>query len=103
LDGFKEKSLRKNLFVIGVDVGTSSTKAVVFDEEGNPKVEGRASYPLLRPRPGWVEQKAEWWWQAFQKATKEALEEGTINKNQIVAIGITHQRITTVFELLYRD
>ncbi len=88
--------MRKNLFVIGVDVGTSSTKAVVFDEEGNPKVEGRASYPLLRPRPGWVEQKAEWWWQAFQKATKEALEEGTINKNQIVAIGITHQRITTV-------
>ena len=52
--------MRKNLFVIGVDVGISSTKAVVFDEEGNPKVEGRASYPLLRPRPGWVEQKAEW-------------------------------------------
>ena len=87
--------MRKNVFVIGVDVGTSSTKAVVFDEEGNPQAEGRTFYPLLRPRPGWVEQKAEWWWQAFQKATKEALKEG-INKNRIVAIGITHQRITTV-------
>lgn len=86
----------KKVFVIGVDVGTSSTKAIVFDEEGNPKSEGRASYPLLRPKPGWVEQKAEWWWKAFQEAIKKALDQTGINKNNIAAIGVTHQRITTV-------
>jgi len=88
--------LGKKVFVIGVDVGTSSTKAIIFDEEGNPKSEGRASYPLLRPKPGWVEQKAEWWWKAFQEAIKKALDQAGINKNNIAAIGVTHQRITTV-------
>ncbi len=88
--------MREKVFIIGVDVGTTSTKAVVFDEEGNPQAEGRASYPLLRPRAGWVEQKAEWWWQAFQQAIKKALNQGNIDRGKITAIGITHQRITTV-------
>jgi len=89
--------LKGNAFIIGVDVGTSSTKVVIFDEDGNPQAEGRASYPLLRPKPGWVEQKAEWWWQAFQKAIREALNRGNIiKKEKILAIGVTHQRITTV-------
>ncbi len=88
--------MKDKFFIIGADVGTTSAKVIVFEEEGNPVAEGRASYPLLRPQTGWVEQKAEWWWQAFQTATKEALKQGKINKNKIVAIGITHQRITTV-------
>jgi len=89
--------LKDKTYVLGIDVGTSSTKAIVFDEEGNPKAEGRATYPLLRPRPGWVEQKAEWWWQAFQEAVKEAINKANIiKKEKIAAIGITHQRITTV-------
>ncbi len=77
-------------------MGTSSTKAIIFDQEGNIKAEGRATYPLLRPKPGWVEQKAQWWWQAFQKAVKEAIDKAKIDKTKIAAIGITHQRITTV-------
>lgn len=88
--------MKDKIFVIGADIGTTSTKVIVFDEEGSPVAEGRSSYPLLRPQAGWVEQKAEWWWQAFQTATKRALNQGKINKNKIVTIGITHQRITTV-------
>ena len=40
--------MKDKIFIIGVDVGTTSTKAVVFDEEGNLVAVGRASYPLLR-------------------------------------------------------
>ncbi|MGQ9632196.1 MAG: xylulokinase [bacterium] len=88
--------MRGNTFVIGVDVGTTSTRAIIFDGEGSPVAEGRASYPLLRPQPGWVEQRAEWWWQAFQNATKEALNRANIDGKRIAAVGVTHQRITTV-------
>lgn len=88
--------MRNKVYLIGVDVGTSSTKAIIFDQKGNPVSEGRASYQLFHPQPGWVEQKAEWWWQAFQQSLKEALNQKNIEKEKIAALSITHQRITTV-------
>jgi len=88
--------LRGKILIAGADVGTTSTRVILFDQEGKPQAEGRASYPLLRPQPGWVEQKAEWWWQAFQQATREALSHQNVDKRKIVALGVTHQRITTV-------
>lgn len=88
--------MRKDAFILGVDVGTSSTKAVVFDEEGNAHWEAKASYPVQRPHTGWVEQKAEWWWEAFCKAVGEVLSQVRIVGKKIAAIGVTHQRITIV-------
>ena len=88
--------MKEKILIAGVDVGTTSTKVILFDQEGKPQAQGRASYPLLRPQPGWVEQKAEWWWQAFQQATREALSHQNVDKRKIVALGVTHQRITTV-------
>lgn len=41
--------MKDKFFIIGADVGTTSAKVIVFEEEGNPVAEGRASYPLLLP------------------------------------------------------
>ena len=81
--------------VIGVDCGTSATKAFLFDEYGSIKAEGRSASTLLHPRPGWVEQKAEWWWQAIREANGSLLKQCSAPPD-IKGIAITHQRMTYV-------
>lgn len=83
-------------YIIGADVGTSSTRVIICDRTGNILAEGRSAYQLIRPRPGWVEQEAEWWYEAFCAASREALKKAKINIKQIKACGITHQRQTFV-------
>jgi xylulokinase len=51
--------------ILGIDVGTSSTKAILFDLAGNELTSAAQSYPLLTPQPGWVEQDPEEVWQAL--------------------------------------
>ena len=79
-------------YIIGSDAGTSSTRVIIFGEKGKVVSEGRKEYPLARPNPGWVEQKAEWWWEAFCISCKQALQKSKINPKDIIGIGITHQR-----------
>jgi sugar (pentulose or hexulose) kinase len=88
------KKVEGNL-VIGVDCGTSATKAILFDELGRIRAEGRSSYPILHPHPGWAEQQAEWWWEAFKNAVGSLLEQCPAPLD-IRGIAVTHQRITYV-------
>ncbi len=50
--------------LLGLDVGTTATKALLFDLEGNVHASASASYGLLTPQPGWVEQDPEALWRA---------------------------------------
>jgi xylulokinase len=84
------------MFIIGSDAGTSSLKVIIFNETGTIISEVRKEYPLMRPNPGWVEQKAEWWWEAFCYCCKEAIEKAKIDPKDIIGVGITHQRQTFV-------
>jgi xylulokinase len=59
--------------LLGIDVGTSSVKAVLIDERGNIHAVGQAEYPLHHIKPAWVEQDPEDWWKGTCKAIKEAL------------------------------
>ena len=77
-------------YVIGIDCSTTATKAVVWDEEGRSVAEGRGTFPLLAPRPGWYEQDAEEWWRSIKTALKEAA--GKVDPRNIRALGLTHQR-----------
>ncbi len=79
-------------YIIGADIGTTSTRVIICDKSGNIIEEGRTAYELLRPKPGWSEQKAEWWYEAFAKSCKEALVKSNIDKSKLKACGITHQR-----------
>jgi xylulokinase len=77
-------------YVIGIDCSTTATKAVVWDEKGNSVAEGRATFPLSSPRPGWYEQDAEDWWTSTRTALQEAA--ARVDAGSIKALGITHQR-----------
>lgn len=52
--------------VVGIDVGTTATKGVAIDEAGSVLARAEIGYPFSTPRPGWVEQDPEQWWQATQ-------------------------------------
>ena len=77
-------------YTIGIDCSTTATKAVVWDRKGNAVAEGRASFSLATPQPGWYEQDAEDWWRSTIVALKEAV--SRVDPGGIRAIGITHQR-----------
>lgn len=80
--------------VIGIDSSTTSCKAIVWDLRGSPLAVGRAPLPMLKPRPAWHEQPAEAWWEAAQRALKEAL--AGIDPARLAALSITAQRETFV-------
>lgn len=58
---------------LGIDLGTSSVKCLVLDEDGLVVATAQERYGVSRPRPGWAEQDPEQWWQATIRATRAAL------------------------------
>ena len=61
------------VLLLGLDLGTSSAKALLLGEDGRAVGEGSASYPVRSPRPGWAETSPEQWWDAVVEATKNAV------------------------------
>ena len=84
----------KRDLVIGVDCSTTAAKAVVWNTSGRAVAEGRASFSLSSPHPGWGEQDPVDWWQAVVKAIQDAC--GKIDARQVAGLSITHQRETFV-------
>jgi len=82
--------------VLGIDASTTACKAVVWDLAGNVVAQGRASLPLLRPRPLWHEQRAEDWWVALVAAVNSALVGHRRLADRIAALCIAPQRETFV-------
>ncbi|MPY85833.1 MAG: sugar kinase [Actinophytocola sp.] len=72
--------------VIGVDVGTSSSKGVLVDLDGNVLRSATREHAVDRPRPGWVEMDADIWWHEFASLTAELLAPGDA---RIVAVGVS--------------
>ena len=64
----------KKTYLIGIDVGTSGTKCVLFDTEGNALFSVTEEYPLYQPHNGWAEQNPEDWWNAAKTALKKVCE-----------------------------
>jgi len=76
-------------YLIGIDLGTSGVKTVLFDTEGNAVCSSSADYPLYQPQNGWAEQNPYDWWQATVK-TINAVTDG-INSSDIAGIGLSGQ------------
>ena len=60
--------------VIGIDIGTSSTKTLLLSEEGTIVFSASASYPLVTPYTGWVEQDVHDWWQAVCDTIRQVIQ-----------------------------
>lgn len=75
--------------ILGIDIGTASTKVIAFDLMGAQVASASRPYPLLAPRPGWVEQDAELVWRALLEALAEVGSRTT--GHRIVALALAAQ------------
>lgn len=83
-------------FILSLDQGTTSSRAIVFNKEGNIVSVAQKEFTQLYPQPGWVEHDAaEIWYTQATVAAEAILRAGLVPEN-IAAIGITNQRETTV-------
>lgn len=78
-------------YVIGIDLGTSSLKTILFDQKGNKIAAASQEYPMSQPQNGWAEQNPEDWFQAAVKTLRQIAAESKISKESIVSIGISGQ------------
>ena len=78
-------------YVIGVDVGTSGTKTVLFNKEGEVIAHSTIEYPMHQPQNGWAEQDAQDYWDASVGTIKDVISKSGINPNDISGLGISGQ------------
>ena len=78
-------------YLIGIDIGTSATKTILMDEEGNVAAQAVRDYPLYQPDNGWAEQAPEDWQQAALETLKQVVEQSGVNRGDIQGIGLSGQ------------
>ena len=83
-------------YILSLDQGTTSSRAIVFDHVGRVKAVSQKEFPQIFPKPGWVEHDAEAIWKTQLATAKAALRNAKLTAKQIAAIGITNQRETTL-------
>lgn len=83
-------------YVISLDSGTTSNRAVIFDHELNTISIAQEEFDQIYPKPGWVEHDANEIWSTQYRVLKEAIEKNKIDPSDVASIGITNQRETTV-------
>ncbi|MEP7133625.1 MAG: glycerol kinase GlpK [Chloroflexota bacterium] len=83
-------------YVAAIDQGTTSTRCMIFDHNGNVAAVDQKEHQQIYPKPGWVEHDALEIWARTQEVIQGALSKRNISPKDIVALGITNQRETTV-------
>lgn len=81
-------------YILSIDQGTTSSRAIAFDKKGNIIASAQQEFTQFFPQPGWVEHDALEIWESVQQVVRKVLRE--VNASDIDAIGITNQRETTV-------
>ncbi|MEB7365583.1 glycerol kinase GlpK [Staphylococcus borealis] len=83
-------------YIMSIDQGTTSSRAILFDKEGDIKGVAQREFKQYFPKSGWVEHDANEIWTSVLAVMAEVLNENEINADQVEGIGITNQRETTV-------
>src|SRR5699024_1598339 len=83
-------------YILSIDEGTTSTRAVILDHEGNKVIDSQKEFTQYFPEPGWVEHDANEIWNCVLSTIADAFIESGIKPSQISGIGITNQRETTI-------
>ena len=82
--------------ILAIDQGTTSSRAIVFDEAGNPVARAQREFPQIYPKGGWVEHDPEDIWSTTVAVCRHVLDEIGRKGGEVAAVGITNQRETTV-------
>lgn len=88
--------MSENKFVAAIDQGTTSTRCIIFNHDGEQVAVGQFEHEQIFPEKGWVEHDPKEIWDNTRRAVGEALANGDVAVESIVALGITNQRETTV-------
>ena len=83
-------------YILALDQGTSSSRAIVFNRQGRPMAISQKEFTQIFPKPGWVEHNPMEIWSSQASVIAEAITSIDINGRNIAAIGITNQRETTI-------
>lgn len=83
-------------YIIALDQGTTSSRAIVFDQNTNMVASSQREFSQMYPKPGWVEHDAMEIWASQSSTLIEVLARADIHSEDVAAIGITNQRETTV-------
>lgn len=78
-------------YLIGVDIGTSGTKTVLFRENGDIAASHTVEYPMYQPKNGYAEQDPEDWWQATVQSLSAVMSKSGASKEDVKAIGLSGQ------------
>ncbi len=83
-------------YIMSLDQGTTSSRCIIFDRQGNIRSSAQKEFRQIFPQPGWVEHDAMEIWRTTLEVAKNAMEKLGAEATDIAAIGITNQRETTV-------
>jgi glycerol kinase len=83
-------------YVLALDQGTSSSRAILFDRDGTPVAQASREFPQIYPQPGWVSHDPEAIWSSQLECTRQVLADTGTPAAEVAAIGITNQRETTL-------
>ncbi len=83
-------------YILALDQGTTSSRAILFDHEGDIVTTAQKEFSQIYPQPAWVEHDAEEIWSSQFSVMAEVMAKQNITAGQIAAIGITNQRETTI-------
>jgi len=83
-------------FILSLDQGTTSSRAMVFDRHGHPLATAQKEFTQYYPEPGWVEHDPEEIWSTQAGVAVESITKAGLEMTNIAAVGITNQRETTV-------
>ena len=83
-------------FIVSIDQGTTSSRAILFDLRGKPKFVSQMEFTQYFPKDGWVEHNPEEIWSTTQKVLRDVIKKSKQLKGKILTIGITNQRETTI-------
>src|SRR6266702_2894259 len=84
-------------FLLAIDQGTTSTRAVVYNQAGECLGSSALELQQYYPQPGWVEHDPEEIWQSVAQVVPRAISAAKISPDQLVAVGLTNQRETCLF------
>ncbi|MGQ9691727.1 MAG: FGGY-family carbohydrate kinase, partial [Thermoproteota archaeon] len=83
-------------YIMGIDLGTSSCKTIIFTLDGKKVSSASKEYPIIHPQPEWAEQSPLDWWKAVAETVRKTLIKGSINSSDIIGLAIASQREAVV-------